>query len=435
MRAVKSNMFNPFFYGNPVPPDQFINRRRPLQRIVNRILNSGQSTAIIAGPKMGKTSLLEYLQAPETQADLYGGNQTRLTFNFIDTQMLGGQFTQAEFWRRALMPLEQHIQSAPHTPLAKHYRICQQNNFGAFTLERFFRQLGRDKRRLVLLLDEFDLLLHHPTLNSAEFFGSLRALSSRSRGALTLVIASRQPLSALNANTQRFNPTGSPYFNTFAEIHLQPFPRKDAADLLERGEFAEKDRKFILSLAGRHPYLLQLTAAAMWDEINQGESAPAQRYLAVSNRVYQESKFHFTDTWRTWTPEMRKIIITVALAQIPILLNNKNFRTQNFVKDLPDFAPEIHTLKTAGWLETDDNLPGGYRIIQQTLLWTLADQLVRIIRNNASFEDWFKDQHLLGPSTEKERRSLDKAAEFTGGLLKQGVSTLIDAAVEAMVNP
>ena len=56
-------MSNPFFYGNPVPPDQFLDRRRELRRITGRIVNQGQSTAIVGEPRSGKTSLLLYLSA------------------------------------------------------------------------------------------------------------------------------------------------------------------------------------------------------------------------------------------------------------------------------------------------------------------------------------------------------------------------------------
>ena len=56
-------MLNPFFCGNPVPPDQFIGRRREVHRIAGRIANRGQSTAIVGEPRSGKTSLLLYLSA------------------------------------------------------------------------------------------------------------------------------------------------------------------------------------------------------------------------------------------------------------------------------------------------------------------------------------------------------------------------------------
>ena len=88
-------MSNPFFHGNPVAADQFLDRRRELRRIVGRILNQGQSTAIVGEPRTGKTSILEYLVAPETQAELYGVDAERLLFAYLDAQTLGGQFSQA----------------------------------------------------------------------------------------------------------------------------------------------------------------------------------------------------------------------------------------------------------------------------------------------------------------------------------------------------
>jgi len=85
-------MSNPFFYGNPVPPDQFIDRRRELRRIVGRIVNRGQSTAIVGEPRSGKTSLLDYLAAPEAR-ELYSACEKRLVFSYLDAHTLGGQFS------------------------------------------------------------------------------------------------------------------------------------------------------------------------------------------------------------------------------------------------------------------------------------------------------------------------------------------------------
>lgn len=249
---------NPFFYGNPVPPDQFIGRRRELRRITNRIVNQGQSTAVVGEPRSGKTSLLDYLAAPETRK-LYSASGKRLVFSYLDAEMLGGQFRQAQFWEVALRPLhERAITPNPDSPLAQAYQMCQENDFGCFVLERLFAQMELTVWRLVLMLDEFDVLLHHPILNSAEFFGSLRSLASRSRGALALVIASRRPLTSLNEDTQQFSRTGSPYFNFLNEITLGPWPDKDVAELLRRAgdRFRRDDRRFIAEVSGGHPYLL-----------------------------------------------------------------------------------------------------------------------------------------------------------------------------------
>ncbi|MDM8530807.1 hypothetical protein QUF63_06520 [Anaerolineales bacterium HSG25] len=62
---------NPFFHGNPVAPKDFINHKRPIRRIVGRIINQGQSSALIGEPRTGKSSLLRYLKSAETHEKLY----------------------------------------------------------------------------------------------------------------------------------------------------------------------------------------------------------------------------------------------------------------------------------------------------------------------------------------------------------------------------
>lgn len=187
---------NPFVYGNQVSPANFFDRRQPVRRVVGRLLSGGQSTAIIGEPRTGKTSLLCYLAAPEKRAELYGLGGERLLFQYLDMHMLGGQFTPFDFWVQALTPVRTEVVNQnPDSPLNLQYTLCYDNHFGTFTLETLFRLLKQAEWRLVLLLDEFDTLISHPILNSAEFFGGLRSLASRSDGALALVVGSRLPLS------------------------------------------------------------------------------------------------------------------------------------------------------------------------------------------------------------------------------------------------
>lgn len=429
-------MPNPFFYGTPIDTKHFLNRQKTISRVVSRILNGGQSTAIVGEPRMGKTSLLEYLASPENCNDLYSEQGNSLIFKIVDIQMLSGKFNQSEFWEQALVPIvEKIIEANPDTLLAKHYQLCRENQFGTFTLERFFKQLQQDKWRLVLLMDEFDLLLHHPVLNSAEFFGSLRALVSRSCGALAVVIASRQSLATLNFKTQEFNPTGSPYFNIFAEVNLGAFPNKDVAALLNRADthFSSADRRYIVAVAGGHPYLLQVAASAMWDETIGESSDPYRRYLSVGQRIYQEVRSHFADTWRVWSPATRKAVTTIAIAQVPYLLKNREFLTQAFIKGLPDFSPEINDLKTIGLVAEDDGIDGCV-ITQGAMLWWLADELLRTVRNDTIFESWLRDQEFVGLLTRKEISYLNEAAKFIGGLLQKGAVTMIEAFAKEFVS-
>ena len=225
----------PFHSGNPVSAVDFLDRRQAVRRIVGRLLR-GESTAIVGEPRMGKTSLLLYLAAPETRADLYGEAVRAAAFHLpghpnpgqpvhpgpvlaagVDAgQRAGGGF-------RPILPFVPPVSGVPGQRL-------RQLHLG----ECFSNGCATSNRQLVLLIDEFDLLLNHPILNSAEFYGGLRTLASRSDGALALVIASRLPLTRLNQETQAFNPTGSPYFNIFSEIVLGDFPKDDVTALLRR---------------------------------------------------------------------------------------------------------------------------------------------------------------------------------------------------------
>ena len=430
-------MNNPFFYGTPVDKKQFFNRRKILRTVVNRLVNRGQSTAIIGEPRLGKSSLLMYLSEPDNYENLYGKHNQKIFFSLIDIQMLGGEFTQAHFWEEALAPIAEEItQNNLSDSVAKHYNICQANNFGTFTLEKLFQQINKDKLRLVLLIDEFDLILHHPILNSAEFFGSLRALASRSRGALAVVISSRQSLTTLNKETQKFNPTGSPYFNIFAEANLEAFPKKDIKELLNLAgdHFHEKDKQFIISVAGGHPYLLQATASAMWEEKEGNDIDEHRRYLTVGQRLYQETKSHYSDTWNFWPPATRKAVTAIALTQMPHLLKHRDFLTSAFLKDLPNFAPEINDLKTIGLVAEDEKIPGGYRLTQGAMLWWLADELLRNVRDDKPFEQWLRNQEMVGLLTKQEIDNLAKAAKFLGGLLNKGAVTLIEAYAKGLVS-
>jgi TIR domain len=58
----KREGINPFIYGNPVPPEKFYGRRREIMEVKSRI-GTGQSINIVGLRRIGKSSLLKYIQA------------------------------------------------------------------------------------------------------------------------------------------------------------------------------------------------------------------------------------------------------------------------------------------------------------------------------------------------------------------------------------
>ena len=62
------NRINPFIYSRSVQPDEFVGREPELRRLFSR-LATGQSTAIIGLPHVGKSSLLNYVMDPARRKD------------------------------------------------------------------------------------------------------------------------------------------------------------------------------------------------------------------------------------------------------------------------------------------------------------------------------------------------------------------------------
>ncbi|MDY6875336.1 MAG: AAA-like domain-containing protein [Chloroflexota bacterium] len=428
-------MSNPFFYGNPVPPDQFLDRRRELRHITSRIVNHGQSTAVVGGPCRGKTSLLEYLIAPKVRAKLYGERVERLLFSYLDAQALGGEFNQAQFWEYALRPLrEQVVVPNPDSPLAQSYLTCMENEFGCFVMERLLAQVRSDGWRLVLLLDEFNDLLYHPVLNSTEFFGSLRSLASRSRGSLALVIASRRPLNSLTIKTQELCRAGSPYFNFLSEVTLGALPNECVTELLHQAgdRFTAGDRRFIGKVAGGHPYLVQVAAFALWEAYEEGEDDPYRRRQQAGQGLYDEAAQVMGDVWRLWPSETHRALIAVAMAHINTLeereklLEKHQFDVKRLVREIDDFDPELRSLERHGLVAKDEAILGGWRVRPQVFLWWLADELVRMARS----ETTFGGEDMLRPD---RKRLLDRAVRTIGGAIKEGAAMFIKSAVEGAV--
>lgn len=419
-------MSNPFLCGNPVPVKFFVNREREIQRIKNRIITQGQSSAIIGEPRSGKTSLLDYLAAPEKKQELYGQLGDYLLFSYLNAQTLGGTFTQAQFWEYVLSPLYEKVASSD-SPLNQAYEISRDNGFGNFVMERLLAQIAQTNWRLVLMLDEFDALLYHPILNSAEFFGGLRTLASRSRGVLSVIIASRQALNELNKATQKFSRAGSPYFNFLSEIILEPFSEKAAAELLglAGNRFSANDRRFIVNIAGGHPYLLQTAASILWETYEDNEDDPIQRWQATGESVYDQVALTLGDTWQLWSPATRRGFTAIALPQI--MLEQHQFYEERLLANIRDFGPELRLLKKQGFITQSTT---GWQIRPRAFLWWLADELVRTVRDEPSYEEWLRKQEWDGLLTRGEREQLGKVVHTVVDMLKDGAVKLVEAAAK-----
>ena len=261
---------NPFIYGKPVPTGRFIGRQEQVRVLFSRLFN-GESTAIVGEPHIGKTSLLRYMADEDTRREWIAQIFGQHVFVDLDCHLMPIDFGPTQLWAQVM----EHIKAFSSDPAFHNQcNLVIANNYGSLTLERLFKLMDKREWRVVLMIDEFDVLLGHPTFGTAEFLGALRSFATRTNG-LVVITASRLSIAQMNRLSMSNNPYGSPFFNNMTEVRLSGLDRQEAEHLIDTTlqkagnaiAFTAADRTFIYTLAGRQPFLLQVAAASLYDAL------------------------------------------------------------------------------------------------------------------------------------------------------------------------
>ena len=257
---LRQRRFNPYVAGAPVlEDDMFFGRRELVDRILQTIHNN--SLLIYGERRIGKTSIqhqikkrLLTLDDPVYQfypvyVDLQGTAETRF-FHTI-----------AEDIFQELGPELGDLKMASDTPENYSYR-----NFVAdvrAVLKKLAQRTSK-KVRLVLLIDEVDELNDYdPRINQ-----KLRSLFMKSFAENLAAVVSGVEIK------KRWEKEGSPWYNFFEEIQVEPLDSQDARELIERpiqGMFKLEDGTTdrIISLTGGKPYLIQRLCIALVTRLHE----------------------------------------------------------------------------------------------------------------------------------------------------------------------
>jgi len=209
-----------------------------------------------------------------------------------------------------------------------------------------------------LLIDEFDVLLHHPNFNTAEFFGALRSLSTRTDG-LALVTASRTSIAEMNRRSQEINPIGSPFFNNFTEVRLPPLNSKEVGRLIDRMlegtgiVFSQHNQAYIRHMSGGNPYLVQMAAAAVFEAIIQ-EKVGKDGSAAAGRMLRDWSALHFADLWHRLDQKAQMVMKILALAEIKRYTKHQDSLPQR-LEQLDNYELELRWLRDLGLIEKTDS--------------------------------------------------------------------------------
>jgi hypothetical protein len=190
-----------------------------------------------------------------------------------------------DFWKRALAPLL--LLRYPHKEVAAQAEAAERDGYGESTLRETFRLLAQVGKKLVLLIDEFPILFAQQGFGD-KFFGLLDDLTTKRDRSLVLIVTSRRPIAQVGQQDSDTIP-----LRHVPSHLLHPLGKQDIAKLLEYAwqetgvQFDDNDWAYLLSVAGGHPFFVQLTAAALWDAIVDG-LVGKQRYRKAGWTIYCE---------------------------------------------------------------------------------------------------------------------------------------------------
>lgn len=300
-------MDNPFLAGKPVPPEYFVGREALVDRIYGCLRSNSHNVLLVDVQKGGKTSLLTYLRAPQVRQRYLGSQDANFSIIKFDCELLPSHYKPADFWRHVLTARDDRL-------LESEVATLLSSSVDALSVGKFLESLVQRRRKLVLLIDEFDLLLGHPNLGGGEFLGALRALSSAA-SALSIVAAS--PLDVAQLNDRTSHKYGSPKFNTFQNERLSPFSDLEVGSLLTQylGDspllFSELDRSWIWHVSGGWPFLVQTAAWVLFDVTMRGAHG-RDKYEAARRWLQAETDEFCERICRNLPPRERQLLSQVA---------------------------------------------------------------------------------------------------------------------------
>jgi eukaryotic-like serine/threonine-protein kinase len=275
-------------------PAQFFGRSREVSKIFSRIgASRPQSISVVGERRIGKSSLLYFIN-DRTVRSRFLDRPEAYAFAFIDLQQKR-RLTLTEFFAELFALLSKEIGDKSLTKLTP----------GFDSVRALLEGFRRDKRKLIVLFDEFDAI----TANRAfdlEFYSFLRSIANNYD--VAYVTSSARDLQEL-CYTQLI--ADSPFFNIFTNVFLRAFTRDEATELIirpsaENGLPLEGYARRIMEAAGYFPYFLQIACSAYYDYLLENDGKFDREEAEAT--VLDEAKGQFRFIWDHMNEEARRCI-------------------------------------------------------------------------------------------------------------------------------
>ncbi len=309
---------NPFFYGGPIDAKKFVGRDNEVGRVFDQLRSHARgSVALIGERRIGKTSLLHYVSAPDV-IKRWNINRNHSIFIYQDCGVIS-PFTITRFWQVILKRLNRELKrrKANQNIIGAVEELLADDEIPTSEIEYLLDELDEAGLLVILMLDEFEWCIRTDPENESttrDFLAGLRALINYVPRALSVIVATRQPLNEVCKDV-RF--MGSPFYNNFVFVHLRPFSRGESEILLEQMlagseiTFSQSEKDMIYGLAGTHPLLLQVAAALVFDFKTRGASR-IEDFFPIREQFYNQVKHQFEDLWKWSQLKMQEIMVYFA---------------------------------------------------------------------------------------------------------------------------
>ena len=264
---------------------RFYGRKLKVSRVYSRMgTPNPQSVSIVGDRRIGKSSLLNFIYH-EDNRNKHLGDPENYVFVLMDLQEEPND-TVPDLIGSLLGRISE---TAGHSvsPVGTGYDA----------LKRLAREFQSEGRKLVILLDEFELVTQNAAFDSA-FYAFLRGLASNYDIAfVTSSVRDLQEMCRVKAIAN------SPFFNIFSKIHLGPFNKPEAMELIrkpssEAGCPLSEHTDAILSMSGLLPMFIQIACSGFFEYIQtRGKVTSEDDIGEVEEIFFEEAEPHFRYIW------------------------------------------------------------------------------------------------------------------------------------------
>ena len=293
--------------------DVFIGRKTILNWIDRRLGGgSPQNINIIGEPRIGKTSTLYHIYAQRLglPPDAHGVYMLLSPAEFPQPDAIS-------FWRALYQNLKDEAESKN---ISSSHTATEWEMFVEIIdmLEALVASGQAD--RIIILIDDFDLLAPNLSLNALSW---LRSLTQRTRllNHMAFVIASADAIQQLTSAYQEV----SPFYNIFSQRRLRLLTSTEATELLRKAVasaelpasnsstlLTDDVLSFLLDEAGKHPALLRIIAEHFVNHAEEGEDALSKDAIRADFRYDDQVRWLFRTLFKRRSPEGQQALIALA---------------------------------------------------------------------------------------------------------------------------